>query len=131
MIRTPEEYCKDRGFYETVPFWWMNLRHKWCKIMYPFDQQYPYYQGACQNEGKRQKIRNSYCLMEKFSTSKYSNDSKKEYDFLSKNKWFQSSGEDIIKNLKNSPEEIKLLGVNEKYILNIDYCITKRMRSHH
>ena len=48
--------------------------------------------------------------MEKFSTSKYLNESKKEYDFLSKNEWFKSAGEDINKYLKNSPEEIKLLG---------------------
>ena len=47
--------------------------------------------------------------MEKFSISKYLNDSKKEYDFLSKNDWFKSSGEDIDKCLKNLPEEIKLL----------------------
>ena len=49
-------------------------------------------------------------MMEKFSTSKYLNDSKKEDDFLSKNEWFKSSGEDINKYLKNSPEEIKRLG---------------------
>ena len=47
--------------------------------------------------------------MEKFLTSKYLNDSKKEDDFLAKNEWFKSSGEDIDKYLKNSPEEIKLL----------------------
>ena len=54
--------------------------------MYPFYQQCPYYQGDSRYEQKRQKIRNSYCLMEKCSTSKYLNESKKEYDSLSKNK---------------------------------------------
>ena len=48
--------------------------------------------------------------MEKFLASKYFNESKKEYDFLSKNEWVKSSGEDIDKYLKNSLEEIKLLG---------------------
>ena len=52
---------------------------------------------------------NSYCLIEKFSTSESLNKSKKDYDFLSKNKWFKSTGEDIDKYLKNSPEEIKVL----------------------
>ena len=49
------------------------------------------------------------CLIERFSTSKYLNKSKKEYYFLSKNEWFQSPGEDIGKYLKKSPEEINLL----------------------
>ena len=110
MIRTPEVYRKVRGLNETDTFWWINPRNKWCKIMYPFYQQCPYYQGACRYEPKHQKNRNSYCLMEKFSTSKYLNESKKEYDFLSKNKWSKSSGEDINKYSKNSPEEIKLFG---------------------
>ena len=48
--------------------------------------------------------------MEKYFTSKYLNESKKEHDFFSKNKWFKSSGEDIVNYLKNSPEEIKQLG---------------------
>ena len=109
MIRTTQAYLNGRGLNETVPFWWVNPRVKWCKIMYPFYQQCPYYQGACRYDPKRKKIRNSYRLMEKLSTSKYLNDSKKEDDFLAKNEWFKSSGEDIDKYLKNSPEEIKLL----------------------
>ena len=69
MIRTPKAYCKGRGFNETVSFWCVKPMHKWRKITYPFYQQCPYYQGACRYEQKRQKLRNSYCLIEKFSTS--------------------------------------------------------------
>ena len=109
MIRIPQEFCKNRGLTETVSSWWVKPFYKWRKIMYPFYQQCPRYQGACRYEQKRQKIRDSYRLFEKFSTSKYLNESKKEIDFLSKNEWFKSSGEDIDQYLKNSTEENKLL----------------------
>ena len=56
-----------------------------------------------------QKLRNSYCLIERFTMSKHLNKSKKNMIFCLKINCFKSSGEDIDKCLKNSPEEIKLL----------------------
>ena len=54
-------------------------------FMYSFCQQCPHYQGACQYEQKCKKNRISYSVVTKFSKLKYLNESKKEYDFLSKN----------------------------------------------
>ena len=85
MIRTPKEYGKGRKFNEIVSCWWIKPMNKWRMIVYPFYQQCPHYQGASWYEQERKKNRNSYRLIEKFSTSKYLNKSKKEYDFLSKN----------------------------------------------
>ena len=56
--------------------------------------------SACQYEQNCKKNQDSHCLIEKFSTSKYLNKSKKEDDFLSKNAWFKPTGEDIDKYLK-------------------------------
>ena len=56
MSRTPQEYRKGRGLNETVSCWWIKPMNKWRMIMYPFYQQYPRYQGACQYEQKRKKF---------------------------------------------------------------------------
>ena len=53
MIRTPQEYRKCRVLNETVSFWWVRPMNKRRKIMCPFYQQCPHYQGACQYEQKR------------------------------------------------------------------------------
>ena len=52
-------------------------------------------------------IKDSNCLLQRFCTAKYLNQSKKEYDFLSENEWFKSTGDNIDKNLKNSLKEFR------------------------
>ena len=87
--------------------------NKWRIIMSSFYQQCPYYQGACRYEQKRKENRDSYCLIKRFSTSKYLNESKKENDFLPKNEWFKSLGEEIDKKFEKCTRTNQII---ERYL---------------